>query len=92
VSASTDTLTLIKAMRVLAREIQSADGVANAAITEAANRLWEQSEQIRRMEKALDRFAPRCEHLHHEKSDLHTSAQPCPVEAMVRKAKEAKPC
>lgn len=37
----TDTLTLIKAMRRLANDIQSEDGVANAAIAEAADRLEE---------------------------------------------------
>jgi hypothetical protein len=37
----TDTPTLIKALRVLAQDIQSGDGVANAAIAEAADRLEE---------------------------------------------------
>jgi hypothetical protein len=37
----TDTLTLATAMDVLAREIQSGDGIANAAIAEAADRLRE---------------------------------------------------
>ena len=37
----TDTLILIKAMRRLANDIQSDDGVANAAIAEAAERLEE---------------------------------------------------
>lgn len=37
----TDTLILIKAMRRLADDIQSDDGVANAAISEAADRLEE---------------------------------------------------
>ena len=37
----TDTLILIKAMRRLANDIQSYDGVANAAIAEAADRLEE---------------------------------------------------
>ncbi len=37
----TDTKTLIEAMRILSCEIQSGDGVANAAIAEAANRLEE---------------------------------------------------
>ena len=37
----TDTLILIKAMRRLADDIQSEDGVANAAIAEAADRLEE---------------------------------------------------
>lgn len=35
----TDTPTLIKAMKILANDIQSDDGVANAAIFEAAIRL-----------------------------------------------------
>ena len=37
----TDTLILVKAMRRLANDIQSDDGVANAAIAEAADRLEE---------------------------------------------------
>ena len=37
----TDTITLIHAMRILAEQIESEDGVANAAIGEAANRLKE---------------------------------------------------
>lgn len=35
----TDDQTLISALRVLARDIQSEDGVANAAIAEAADRI-----------------------------------------------------
>ena len=37
----TDTNTLIAALRILARDIHSEDGVANAAISEAADRLEE---------------------------------------------------
>jgi len=37
----TATPTLASAMRILARQIQSPDGVANAAIAEAAERLYE---------------------------------------------------
>ena len=37
----TDTKTLISALRILAKEIFSEDGVANAAIAEAADRLEE---------------------------------------------------
>lgn len=37
----TDTETLIKAVRILAVEIQSEDGVANAALREAADRMQE---------------------------------------------------
>jgi hypothetical protein len=54
VTPRTETQTLIKAMRVLARDIHSDDGVANAAITEAANRLWEQSEEIRLLKARLE--------------------------------------
>jgi hypothetical protein len=45
---------LIKAMRILSSDIQSDDGVANAAIAEAAQRLEEQQERIKRLEEALD--------------------------------------
>ena len=42
--ASTETI--IKAMWILSDEIQSGDGVANAAILEAAQRLEEQAKEI----------------------------------------------
>jgi hypothetical protein len=44
------TETLVAAMRILARDIQSGDGVANAAITEAADRLAEQQARIAELE------------------------------------------
>ena len=44
------TETLIAAMRILARDIQSGDGVANAAIAEAADRLEEQQSRIAELE------------------------------------------
>lgn len=47
------TETLIKAMRILSSDIQSDDGVANAAIAEAAQRLEEQQERIKRLEEVL---------------------------------------
>jgi hypothetical protein len=37
----TDTQTLIAAMRILARDVQCDDGIANSAIAEAADRLEE---------------------------------------------------
>lgn len=37
----TDTQTLIEALRILTRDIESGDGVANACIAEAADRLEE---------------------------------------------------
>jgi hypothetical protein len=40
------TTTLISALRILARDIKSEDGVANAAIAEAADRLEELNREI----------------------------------------------
>lgn len=51
----TDTTTLIKALRILSNDIQSDDGVANAAIAEAADRLEELHEINKTL--ALDRIA-----------------------------------
>jgi cbb3-type cytochrome oxidase cytochrome c subunit len=48
---TTPTETLIKALRILASDIQSEDGVANAAILEAAQRMEEMNERIKRLEK-----------------------------------------
>ena len=45
---------LVKAMHILANDIQSDDGVANAAIYEAAQRLEEQNQRIKRLEEAGD--------------------------------------
>jgi hypothetical protein len=50
--------TLIKALRILANDIQSDDGVANAAISEAANRLEEQQKRIQRLTEAGDYWIP----------------------------------
>jgi len=44
---------LVKAMHILANDIQSDDGVANAAIYEAAQRLEEQNQRIKRLEEQL---------------------------------------
>ena len=41
----TDTRTLIKALYILARDIESGDGVANAAIAEGARRIEELEER-----------------------------------------------
>lgn len=49
-SRKSSTETLVGAMRILARDIQSGDGVANAAITEAADRLAEQQARIAELE------------------------------------------
>lgn len=48
------TETIIKALRILARDIQSGDGVANAAIAEAADRLEEVTAELKRYRDAVD--------------------------------------
>ena len=49
----TDTKILIKALRILADEIESCDGVANACIAEAADRLEKQLEIIEGMQDSM---------------------------------------
>lgn len=56
-SARSSTETLIAALRVLARDIQSDDGVANAAIAEAADRLEELANDNSRMAEDLEYLA-----------------------------------
>jgi hypothetical protein len=53
----TDDQTLIEALRILAHEFQSEDGVANACIAEGANRLAELKERIAKLEDALKSIA-----------------------------------
>ena len=48
------TETLIVAMRILSQDIQSEDGVVSAATAEAAQRLEEQQERIKRLEEEND--------------------------------------
>ena len=50
----TSTETLIAAMHILATEIQSDDGAANAAVAEAAERLAEQHMRIAQLEQEND--------------------------------------
>ena len=50
----TSTETLIAAMHILATEIQSEDGAANAAIAEAGERLAEQHMRITQLERESD--------------------------------------
>ena len=51
----TKTKTLIKALRVLANDIESDDGVANACVAEAADRLEELENKIDDLEIKLMR-------------------------------------
>ncbi len=50
----TSTETLIAAMHILATEIQSEDGAANAAVAEAGERLAEQHMRIIQLEQEND--------------------------------------
>jgi len=50
----TDIKILTKTMRILAVDILSGDGIANAAIAEAADRLEEQAEMIDLLAEMID--------------------------------------
>ena len=76
------TRTLINALRVLDSEIQSKDGVANAVVAEAATRLEEQWERIKRLEEDGDVLAQRAEQL---------GLLPMAIEGWRKAKKEAKP-
>lgn len=52
----TDTKTLIKALRILVEDIQSEDGVADACIAEAADRLEEQHGWLLEIKEVNPRF------------------------------------
>jgi archaellum component FlaC len=54
-AVKTSTETLIAAMRIFSRDIISDDGVTNAFIAEAAQRLEEQQDRIKRLEEELER-------------------------------------
>jgi len=67
------------------------DGVVSVAIAEAAQRLKEQQDRIKRLEEALDLVVLHCSWVHHSKKHQHKYGEPCPVVALIEKAKEAKP-
>lgn len=50
------TETLISALRILARDIKSNDGVANACISEAADRLEEYKDMQAKIETLIDKL------------------------------------
>ena len=52
--------------------------------------LNEANERIKRLEEALGCVVVSCNYLHHRKKHQHRSGEPCPVEGLIRKAKEAK--
>jgi len=51
----------------------------------------ELKQRIKRLEEALGCVVVSCNHLHHRKKHQHKLGEPCPVEGLIRKAKEAKP-
>ena len=57
------TATLIAAMRVLANDVQSDDGIANSAIAEAADRLTELQDAAQQAVKQYDECDLRDEHV-----------------------------
>ena len=65
----TDTKTLIEAARVLSREIQSEDSVANAALAEIADRLEELEDGLTKHARHLQNiYQDRCENAYCEAS------------------------
>lgn len=46
----TDSETLVSALRILANDIQSNDGIANACVAEAADRIEELSNELKEIE------------------------------------------
>jgi hypothetical protein len=58
---------------------------------ETAALLTRLKDRIQRLEEALDLVRPHCTSVHHSKKHQHAYDQPCPVVALIKEAKEAKP-
>ena len=69
----TDIKILIEAMRILSEGIQSEDGVANAAIAEAGQRLQEQNDYIKELESEGDYWIARENDFHKAWNKLKAS-------------------
>ena len=95
--------TLIKAMKILSEDIQSGDGVANAAILEAAERLEELQKDNLKLQKWIDDLQSGmyincvyCGHQYGSKEDTPTSmaetlkqhVEECPDHPMSKLKKE----
>lgn len=61
------------------------------ALGELANAYMKQRERIKRLEEALDCVIIDCSFLGHKRKHRHEHNEPCLVEELIRKAKEAKP-
>lgn len=46
------------------------------------------NERVKELEHALSFVIPNCQWLHHEYKHLHAAGDPCPVEAIINKAKD----
>jgi len=60
-------------------------------LMEKSNEIDGLQKRIKRLEEALGCVVVSCNHLHHRKKHQHKLGEPCPVEGLIRKAKEAKP-
>ena len=58
---------------------------------ETAATITRLKDRIKRLEEALDLVRPYCSFVHHSKKHQHAYNEPCPVVALIEKAKEAKP-
>lgn len=78
---STPNSTIIKTLRILARDIESEDGVANAALQEAAERFVELVEQYKRAQNLMAVAAQRLEYsnVYGCDHDSCSSAEKCDV-------------
>ena len=76
--------------RKLERELTAANAIIRQQqlLNEENLRL---QDRIKRLEEALGCVVVGCNYLHHRKKHQHRSGEPCPVEELIRKAKEAKP-
>ena len=79
--------------RQLERELNAAN-VDIERLTNKVAQLYEGAEEaqqrIKRLEEALDLVRPHCSFVHHSKKHQHAYDEPCPVVALIEKAKEAK--
>ena len=75
--------------RKLERELTAANAIIRQQqlLNEENLRL---QDRIKRLEEALGCVVVGCNYLHHRKKHQHRSGEPCPVEELIRKAKEAK--
>ena len=85
----TRTPILVSAMRLLAQEIQSEDGVANAAVAEAGNRISELEAQLAQAQHGIGEGITR-PHDGPERCPTYYDGCNCTVEVLVHNIKRAK--